>query len=135
MKKIGRLVLVVLLAFAMFTTTPTMAKTKGVKVKVVGVKNSSKSVNVKMKITNNTKKSVEYGSYFDLYKKKSGKWRKVSWKGARIFDDESHVLLPGSTAKQKYILSKTIFIDSFKKGKYQIRFKVSGKVKKASFKL
>jgi hypothetical protein len=135
MKRIRKVVFILILAITIFNITPVMASSKGVKVKVVSVKNKSKSVKVKVKIINKSKKAIEYNNYFDLYKKKSGKWNKVRWKGDRYFTDEAYVVLAGGSSVKNYVISKKDVKDSLKKGKYQIRIKISGKNKKISFKL
>ena len=71
------------------------ASENSVKVNVVSVINKNKSYRVKIKIVNNTKKSIWYGEEFSLYKKTKGKWKKIRWNDNYAFNDSETIILSG----------------------------------------
>lgn len=135
MKIFKKVALLLFVSLVIANVKPVMAATNNVNANVISVKSNLKTIKVKVKISNNSKNAVEFGDYFDLYKKKAGKWKKMKWKNARYFDDEEHVVLPGGSFVKKYTIPKKDLEKTIKKGKYQLRFKLSGKNKKLLFKL
>lgn len=137
-RKIRKL-LVVLLAMALIFEvgfTQVKAGENSTQIKVLSIKKRSKSVRVKVKIINNTKKEIMYGNDFLLYERRGGKWKKLRMKAGYGFDDSLNIILAGKSAKKIFYIEKNAYCKKMQKNKrYMIKWSISGKNKKIKFQL
>ncbi len=121
----------VMLLLSVFTVSSTVQAKSDIKLKVTNVKQKKNKIFVKMKISNDTKKFIEFSDEIVLYEKRNKKWKKMKWNENHSTSDALLGLEAGTGRKYTFVincehLAKKI---NYKK-RYRIGIEIDGKYKK-----
>lgn len=118
----------VLMLFSFLAVSSTVQAKSDVKLKVISVKQKKNKIVVKIKISNNTKKFIEFSDEIVLYEKRKQKWKKMKWNEKHSTSDTLLGLEAGTSNKYTFIinpeeLEKKVSL----KKRYRIGIEVGGK--------
>ena len=132
------IVLMIICSLAMsFSISVCASSKKKIMVKKVSARMVGNTIKVKVRINNKfKKKEATYSEEFYVYKKETGKWKKINWTDEYGFDDVENVINPGTKVTKVFFVNQKYLNEKILEGKvYKIIFKVSGKKKSIKFKI
>ena len=121
----------VMILLSLFATSSNVQAKSDIKLKVTNVKQKKNKIVVKMKISNNTKKFIEFSDEIVLYEKRKQKWKKMKWNETHATSDSLFGLEAGTSRKYTFIVNLGDLVKEVKAGKsYKIGIEIDGKYKK-----